>query len=63
MNAELKKTLEIVQQQVAEATEGHEWDEQAEFFGGLADWAYGRHEILSASPEAEMQDYEEEYSD
>lgn len=62
MNAELKKTLEIVQQQVTEATEGHEWDEQAEFLGELADWAYGRHEILSASPEPEMQDYEEEYS-
>ena len=54
--------MEIVQQQVTEATEGHEWDEQAEFFGELADWAYGRHEILSASPEPEMQDYEEEYS-
>lgn len=63
MNAELRKILETVQQQVAEATKWHEWDEQAEFFGELADWAYGRHEILSAPPEMEMQDYEEEYSD
>ena len=62
MNTELKKSLEIVRQQVTEATEGHDWDEQAEFFGELADWAYGRHEILSASPEPEMQDYEEEYN-
>lgn len=36
MNTDLKKTLEIVQQQVTEATEGYEWDEQAEFFGELA---------------------------
>lgn len=62
MNTELKKTLEIVQRQVAEATEGYEWDEQAEFFGELADWAYGRHEILSVPPEMEVQDYEEEYN-
>ncbi len=62
MNAELKKALEMVRRQVTEATEGYEWDEQAEFFGELADWAYGRYEILSASPEPEMQDYEEEYS-
>lgn len=62
MNAELRKVLETVQYQVTEATEGHDWDEQAEFFGELADWAYGRHEILSASPEMEVQDYEEEYS-
>ena len=60
MNAELKKALEMVRRQVTEATEGYEWDEQAEFFGELADWAYGRHEILSASPEMEVQDYEED---
>lgn len=62
MNTELRNALETVRRQVTEATEGHEWDEQAEFFGELADWAYGRHEILSAPPETEMQDYEEEYS-
>ena len=62
MNAELKKALETVRRQVTEATEGYAWDEQAEFFGELADWAYGRHEILSASPEPEIQDYEEVYS-
>ena len=60
MNAELRNALETVRRQVTEATEGYEWDEQAEFFGGLADWAYGRHEALSAPPEMEIQDYEEE---
>lgn len=58
MNTDLKKTLEIVQQQVTEATEGYEWDEQAEFFGELADWAYGRHEILSVPSDLEVQDYD-----
>ena len=62
MNAELKKVLETVQRQMTEATEGHERDDQAEFFGELADWAYLRHEMLSAPSEAEMQDYEEEHS-
>ncbi len=62
MKQELKQVLEHVRGQVAEATEGHEWDEQAEFFGELADWAYGRHEMLSAPPEMEMQNHEEEYS-
>lgn len=38
--------MKLVQQQVTEATEGYEWDEQAEFFGELADWAYGRHEFV-----------------
>lgn len=60
MKQELRQVLEHVRQQAVEATEGHEWDEQAEFFGELADWAYGRHEILSVSPEMEIQDYEEE---
>ena len=32
--------LELAKQQINEATEGYEWDEQAEFFGELADWAY-----------------------
>lgn len=45
MKQELRQTLKLVQQQVTEATEGYEWDEQAEFFGELADWAYGRHEF------------------
>lgn len=54
MNKELKKVLETVRTQVIEATEGHDWDEQAEFFGELADWAYGRHEILCGFPEAEV---------
>ena len=63
MNADLRKTLETVRQQVTEATEGHEWDDQAEFFGELADWAYGRYEILSGLPEPELQDYEEEDND
>lgn len=63
MKHELRQTLKIVQQQITEATEGYEWDEQAEFFGELADWAYGRNEILSVSPEIELQNYEEEYSD
>ena len=54
MKQELRQTLKLVQQQVTEATEGYEWDEQAEFFG--------RHEILSAPPEMEVQDYEEEYN-
>lgn len=62
MKQELRQTLKLVQQQVTEATEGYEWDEQAEFFGELADWAYGMHEILSAPPEMEVQDYEEEYN-
>lgn len=60
MKQELRQVLEHVRQQAVEATEGHEWDEQAEFFGELADWAYGRHEILSAPPEMEVQDYEED---
>ena len=38
MNAELRNALETVRRQVTEATEGYEWDEQAEFFGELADW-------------------------
>ena len=58
MKQELRQTLELVRSQLVEATEGHEWDEQAEFFGELADWAYGRHEALSAPPELELQDYE-----
>lgn len=33
MKQELRQTLKLVQQQVTEATEGYEWDEQAEFFG------------------------------
>lgn len=61
MKQELRQTLKLVQQQITEATEGYEWDEQAEFFGELADWAYGRNEILAAPPEMEVQDYEEEY--
>lgn len=58
MKKELKETLRHVQRQIAEATEGHEWDEQAEFFGALADWCYGRHEMLLSPAELELQDYE-----
>lgn len=60
MRLELTRVLELAKRQVTEATEGYEWDDQAEFFGELADWAYGRQEILSVSPDVEMQNYEKE---
>lgn len=63
MNVELRKVLEAVCCQVTEATDGYEWDDQSEFFGELADWAYGRHELLSVSPDPEIQDCEDGYDD
>lgn len=60
MRQKLRETLETTWRQLTEATEGYDWDEQAEFFGELADRCYGRQEILSASPDVEMQNYEED---
>lgn len=56
----MRKTLELVREQITEATEGYDWDDQAEFFGELAAWAGNRQEILSVSPDVEMQDFESE---
>lgn len=59
MKRELEKAFRKVRTEIADAIIEHDMDDQAEFFGELADWAYRQHEALSLDADLETQDYEE----
>lgn len=48
-----------IKKQLKETTSTMYKEDQAKFYGELADWAYSQHETLSIDDECEMQNYDE----
>ena len=58
MNKRLEQLLQDIRAQVLLAAIEYDTDEQAAFFGELADWAYAQQDAVLIDSDMEMQDFD-----
>lgn len=58
MNKRLEQLLQEIREQAVLTAIEFDIDEQAAFFGELADWAYAQQDAVLIDSDMEMQDYD-----
>ncbi len=58
MNKKLEQLLQEIREQAVLTAIEYDTDEQAAFFGELADWAYAQQDAVLIDSDMEMQDFD-----